>query len=123
MAKLKPVRHEDQLSLVDHLDELRTRIIVSIVALAVTFAVCFWQSDLILDIAGVPVVGLRRAAAPARTVTPDENRRASGPECTSDVDEAASADGTEPTAADHGMHPVTALTAQSTVQPVRSAPL
>ena len=61
MAKLKPVRHEDQLSLVDHLDELRTRIIVSIVALAVTFAVCFWQSDLILDIAAHPLPPGQRA--------------------------------------------------------------
>jgi len=61
LAKLKPVRHEDQLSLVDHLDELRTRIIVSIVALAVTFAVCFWQSDLILDIAAHPLPPGQRA--------------------------------------------------------------
>ena len=51
MAKLKPVRHDEEISLVDHLDELRSRIIYSLAALAAAFAVCFWQSDLILDIA------------------------------------------------------------------------
>jgi sec-independent protein translocase protein TatC len=55
LAKLKPVRHDEQLSLVDHLDELRSRIIYSIVALVAVFAVCFWQSDLILDIAADPL--------------------------------------------------------------------
>lgn len=55
MAKLKPVRHDEQLSLVDHLDELRSRIIFTLIAVAVIFAVCFWQSTLILDIASAPL--------------------------------------------------------------------
>lgn len=55
MAKLKPVRHDEQLSLIDHLDELRSRIIYSLIALVALFAVCFWQSDLILDIAADPL--------------------------------------------------------------------
>ena len=55
MAKLKPVKHEEQLSLVDHLDELRSRIIFTLVAVAIIFAVCFWQSQLILDIATAPL--------------------------------------------------------------------
>ncbi|MBK8294000.1 MAG: twin-arginine translocase subunit TatC [Solirubrobacterales bacterium] len=55
MAKLKPVRHEEQLSLVDHLDELRSRIIFTLVAVAFIFALCFWQSSLILDIASAPL--------------------------------------------------------------------
>jgi sec-independent protein translocase protein TatC len=38
---LKPIRHEDRLSLVEHLDELRTRIIISLVALAATTTVAF----------------------------------------------------------------------------------
>ncbi len=61
---------------------------------------------------------------PARTVTPDENRSGSGPECTSEVAESARPDGTDPTAADQGMQPTAAaFTAQSTVHPLRSAPL
>ncbi len=55
MAKLKPVRHDEQMSLVDHLDELRTRLILSLGALTLAFAVCFWQSDFILDLAAQPL--------------------------------------------------------------------
>ncbi|MBN8866136.1 MAG: twin-arginine translocase subunit TatC [Solirubrobacterales bacterium] len=55
MAKLKPVRHDEQLSLIDHLDELRSRIIYSLIFLTVAFAICFWQSDRILDIAAAPL--------------------------------------------------------------------
>jgi sec-independent protein translocase protein TatC len=55
LAKLKPVRHDEEISLVDHLDELRSRIIYSLIALTVAFAVCFWQSSLILDIASNPL--------------------------------------------------------------------
>ena len=55
MAKLRPVRHDDHLSLVEHLDELRWRIVLSLVALTVAFGLCFWQSSLILDIAADPL--------------------------------------------------------------------
>jgi sec-independent protein translocase protein TatC len=55
LAKLKPVQHDEQLSLIDHLDELRSRIIYSLIALATAFAVCFWQSDRILDLAAAPL--------------------------------------------------------------------
>lgn len=55
MAKLKPVKHDEQLSLVDHLDELRSRIIFTLISVSVIFAVCFWQSDRILDIAAAPL--------------------------------------------------------------------
>ena len=51
MARLGPVDFEDRLTLVEHLDELRTRIIISLSALAVAFALCFWQNHLLLDIA------------------------------------------------------------------------
>ena len=46
--RIRPVGHEDRLSLVDHLDELRTRIILSLVAFGVALALCFWQNHLIL---------------------------------------------------------------------------
>ncbi len=50
MAKgLRPIDHEERLSLVEHLDELRTRLIFSIGALIVAFAVCFWQNHRLLS--------------------------------------------------------------------------
>jgi sec-independent protein translocase protein TatC len=59
MARLRPVDFEDRLTLVEHLDELRTRIIISIVAFAVAFGLCFWQNDRLLDIANAPLPGDR----------------------------------------------------------------
>jgi sec-independent protein translocase protein TatC len=55
MARLRPVDFEDRLTLVEHLDELRTRVIISIAAFAVAFGVCFWQNDRLLDIANAPL--------------------------------------------------------------------
>jgi sec-independent protein translocase protein TatC len=52
---LRPIAHEDRLSLVEHLDELRTRIIICIVGFLVAFGVCFWQNDLILEILDRPL--------------------------------------------------------------------
>ncbi len=55
MARGGAVDHEDRLTLVEHLDELRTRIIISIAAFGVAFAVCFWQDNLMLEIANWPL--------------------------------------------------------------------
>ena len=52
---LRPIAHEDRLSLVEHLDELRTRIIICLVAFIAAFAVCFWQNDAILEIMDRPL--------------------------------------------------------------------
>src|SRR3954465_2828933 len=59
MARLRPVDFEDRLTLVEHLDELRTRIVISIVTFSVAFALCFWQNDRLLDIANAPLPGNR----------------------------------------------------------------
>jgi sec-independent protein translocase protein TatC len=53
--RVKAVSHEDRLSLVEHLDELRARLIVCIVAFGVALALCFWQNHLLLEIAGGPL--------------------------------------------------------------------
>src|SRR3954453_17934413 len=55
MAKLRPVGHEDRLSIVEHLDELRSRLIVSLLAFGVALALCFWQNHLILKIVNHPL--------------------------------------------------------------------
>jgi sec-independent protein translocase protein TatC len=57
MARLGPVDFEDRLTLVEHLDELRTRIVISIVAFSAAFALCFWQNSRLLDIANKPLPG------------------------------------------------------------------
>ncbi|MGH2856430.1 MAG: twin-arginine translocase subunit TatC [Solirubrobacteraceae bacterium] len=50
MAKvLRPIGHEDRLSIVDHLDELRGRLMICGIALAVAFGVCFWQNHILLN--------------------------------------------------------------------------
>jgi Tat protein translocase TatC len=61
VAKLRPVGHADQISLVDHLDELRTRLVLSLVVLSVAFGLCLWQNHYILQIVNAP---LRVAGTP-----------------------------------------------------------
>src|SRR3954454_19409383 len=55
MTRLQSASFDDRLTLVQHLDELRTRIVVSISAFAVAFALCFWQNSRLLDIANMPL--------------------------------------------------------------------
>ncbi|MBV8217995.1 MAG: twin-arginine translocase subunit TatC [Solirubrobacterales bacterium] len=49
------VGHEDTLSTVGHLDELRTRLIRSLVVIAVAFGVCFWQNNRLLHLINRPL--------------------------------------------------------------------
>ncbi len=53
--RVKAVSHEDRLTLVEHLDELRTRLLVCLAAFGVALALCFWQNHLLLEIAGGPL--------------------------------------------------------------------
>jgi sec-independent protein translocase protein TatC len=55
MPRIKPVAHDEQLSLVDHLDELRSRLMFILLAFGVAFAVCGWQNQLILEIVNRPL--------------------------------------------------------------------
>jgi len=55
VPRIKPIEHEDRLSIVEHLDELRTRLIFCSFAFIVALVVCFWQNDLLLDIANDPL--------------------------------------------------------------------
>jgi sec-independent protein translocase protein TatC len=54
-STLRPVGHDDRLSLVEHLDELRTRLIVCLAAFVVALGVCMWQNDVVLDIVNKPM--------------------------------------------------------------------
>lgn len=52
---IRTIGHEDRLSLVDHLEELRTRLIVSVIAVAIAFGVCLWQNHALLEIINRPL--------------------------------------------------------------------
>jgi sec-independent protein translocase protein TatC len=53
--RIRPIGHEDRLSLVDHLDELRTRLVVAVGAFVVALALCFWQNHQLLKIVNDPL--------------------------------------------------------------------
>lgn len=55
MRRIKPVAHDDELAVVDHLDELRARLLVALAAFVVAFGLTAWQSDLVLDIMNAPL--------------------------------------------------------------------
>jgi sec-independent protein translocase protein TatC len=49
------IAHEDRLTLVEHLDELRHRLVVCVAVFGVALALCFWQSHLLLELAAGPL--------------------------------------------------------------------
>src|SRR5919201_5582629 len=55
MARLRTARFDERLTLVEHLDELRTRIIVCVAVLGVAVGLCFWQNHLILHLINAPL--------------------------------------------------------------------
>jgi len=55
LRPLKPISADDELSVVDHLDELRTRIIICLSILAIAFAGCFWQSRALINVLNKPL--------------------------------------------------------------------
>jgi sec-independent protein translocase protein TatC len=59
---LKPIAHDDRLTIVDHLDELRTRLMTCAIVFVVVFAVCFWQNHALLDFVNVPLKESTRSA-------------------------------------------------------------
>jgi sec-independent protein translocase protein TatC len=52
---LKPIAHDERLSIVDHLDELRTRLIICVATLVVVGGICFWQNGPLLDFLNQPL--------------------------------------------------------------------
>jgi sec-independent protein translocase protein TatC len=49
------IGHEDRLSFVDHLEELRARLIISLAALALAFGFCMWQNHALLNFINKPL--------------------------------------------------------------------
>jgi sec-independent protein translocase protein TatC len=57
VPRLRAAKFDEQMTLVEHLDELRNRIIVVAAVLVVACGLCFWQNHLLLDIANKPLPG------------------------------------------------------------------
>jgi sec-independent protein translocase protein TatC len=72
LPTIRPVGHDERLSLVEHLDELRTRLIFCVLAFVVSFGICYSQNNRILDWLNQPLADAhhvncenpRKAAAP-----------------------------------------------------------
>ena len=60
---IRPIGHEDRLSLVEHLDELRTRLIICVITVCVALAVAFWQNHALLSILNEPLKETTKSAA------------------------------------------------------------
>ena len=81
-ALRRPVSHEDRLSLTEHLDELRSRLIICVLGSWWRFGFCFWQNDAILEIVNKPLEqtqnldGKEQVERPARAerALPDAQR-------------------------------------------------
>jgi sec-independent protein translocase protein TatC len=52
---VSPVDHVDRMTTVGHLDELRTRLIASLVVIGIAFGFCFWQNNRILHLINRPL--------------------------------------------------------------------
>jgi sec-independent protein translocase protein TatC len=48
--RVRPIGHEDRLSIVDHLGELRSRLFLCVGVLVVAFGICFWQNGALIDV-------------------------------------------------------------------------
>ncbi|MEA2448461.1 MAG: sec-independent protein translocase protein TatC [Thermoleophilaceae bacterium] len=55
MARIKRIEYDETATLVDHLGELRSRIIASVAAFGTALALCFWQNHMLLDLLQGPI--------------------------------------------------------------------
>jgi sec-independent protein translocase protein TatC len=55
VARLRSARFDERLTLVEHLDELRTRIVICVGTLVVAVGLCFWQNSRLLELANRPL--------------------------------------------------------------------
>jgi sec-independent protein translocase protein TatC len=72
VGRLRPVGHEDQLSLIDHLDELRSRLIACVVVFMVAFSFCYWQNNRLLHIVNRPLESTQNLNGKHRSKDPLE---------------------------------------------------
>src|SRR5512132_3753202 len=72
MSVIRPVGHEERLSLVEHLDELRSRLITCIAVFLVAFSVCYWQNGWLLETVNKPLQTAQKAGGEEHTQDPLE---------------------------------------------------
>src|SRR3954468_13230870 len=72
MSVVRPIGHEEQLSLIEHLDELRTRLIVCIAVFVTAFAICYWQNDWLLRTVNRPLQSTQNLDGKKRSKDPLE---------------------------------------------------
>src|SRR3954452_24641725 len=72
MGVVRPVGHEERLSLIEHLDELRTRLIYCIVAFVICFSVCYWQNHWLLETINKPLQSTQNLDGKKRSKDPLE---------------------------------------------------
>jgi sec-independent protein translocase protein TatC len=72
MSVVRPVGHEDRLSIVDHLDELRTRLIWCIAAFIICFSICYWQNQWLLQTVNRPLQSTQNLDGKKRSKDPLE---------------------------------------------------
>ena len=72
---IRPIGHEDRLSLVEHLDELRTRLIICVITVCAALAVAFWQNHALLSILNDPLKETTKSAAKHATGPIGESAR------------------------------------------------
>jgi sec-independent protein translocase protein TatC len=53
--RIRPISHDDRLSVVDHLTELRSRLVLSLVAFVVAFGLTSWRNHEVLEIVNRPL--------------------------------------------------------------------
>ena len=53
--RVRALGHDDRLSVVEHLDELRSRLIISAIAFGVAWAFTAWQNHAVLEIVNAPL--------------------------------------------------------------------
>jgi sec-independent protein translocase protein TatC len=68
------VGHEERLTLVGHLEELRTRLIICVAALLVTCGLCYWQNDRVLEILNKPLESKEQADSSKQSGDPLEQQ-------------------------------------------------
>jgi sec-independent protein translocase protein TatC len=72
MTLVRPVGHEDRLSLVEHLDELRSRLIFCIAIFMVAFSFCYWQNGWLLQTVNRPLQSTQNLDGKKRSNDPLE---------------------------------------------------